>query len=270
MELPNLTIGEYTLVYNAFSFTFAAMFAGFIYFVLGRTQVSAKYRGALTMSALVVAVAGYHYLRIFESWSAAFNLETVDGALTYVASGQPFNDAYRYIDWLLTVPLLVAELVAVMALSRSQTQSLTLKLGAAAAAMVILGYPGEVAADDGTRALFGFLSTLPFVYLLYVLFTELGSAMEQQAEKPRVLIRNARLVLLLTWGFYPIVYMAPFLGLEGSAVTVIIQVGYCIADVAAKVGFGVLIYSIARAKMDAEGESLPEASGYVTAPATGD
>ena len=34
----------------------------------------------------------------------------------YVATGQPFNDAYRYVDWLLTVPLLVAELVAVLAL----------------------------------------------------------------------------------------------------------------------------------------------------------
>lgn len=270
MQLPNLTPGEYSLVYNAFSFTFAAMFAGFIYFVLGRTQVTSKYRGALTMSALVVAVAGYHYLRIFESWSSAFTLETVNGALTYVASGAPFNDAYRYVDWLLTVPLLVAELVAVLTLSRQRTQSLTFRLALAAGLMVILGYPGEIAADNGTRALWGFISTLPFLYIVYVLFSEMGEAIQRQPGKAKQLISNARLLLLATWGFYPIVYMLPFLNIEGPLALVAVQVGYCIADVAAKVGFGVLIYSIARAKMETEGDLEAEAPLLTPAAATGD
>src|SRR5690606_12792349 len=107
-KLVELSSSEYSLVYNVFSFTFAAMFASFIFFVLMRPQVAPKYRGALVMSAIVVAVAGYHYFRIFESWSNAFILE-VDGGL-YIDSGIPFNDAYRYVDWALTVPLLVAEL----------------------------------------------------------------------------------------------------------------------------------------------------------------
>lgn len=250
--MPELSIGEYSLVYNVFSFTFATMFAAFIFFVLGRQQVAAPYRAALTMSAIVVAVAGYHYFRIFESWSAAFVLQ--DGV--YVPTGTPFNDAYRYVDWLLTVPLLVAELVAVLGLARAKSLSMTFRLGAAAALMVILGYPGEIAADAGTRALWGFISTLPFLYLLYVLFAELGGAMEKQPGEVRVLIRNARLLLLATWGFYPIVYMLPLFGVVTGGTIVGVQVGYAIADVLAKAGYGLLIYAIARAKTEAlEGSS---------------
>lgn len=265
--MPELSVSQYSLIYNAFSFTFAAMFASFIYFVLVRGQVAFQYRGALTMSALVVAIAGYHYFRIFESWGAAYTL--TDGV--YVANGTPFNDAYRYIDWLLTVPLLVAELVAVLGLAKARTVGLTWRLAAAAALMVVLGYPGEIAADTGTRALWGFLSTVPFVYILYVLFTELGPAIERQPGEAKVLVRNIRLLLLATWGFYPIVYLLPILGLSvnTAAGLMAVQIGYCIADVAAKCGYGIMIYWIARAKTEAEG-GLPEEANSRAAVSVGD
>ncbi|NWG16170.1 MAG: bacteriorhodopsin [Chloroflexi bacterium] len=246
--LPELSVGQYSLVYNLFSFTIAAMLASFIFFVLGRQQVAAKYRGALVMSAIVVAVAGYHYFRIFENWSAAYSLQ--EGV--YVASGVPFNDAYRYVDWLLTVPLLVAELVAVLALARARSISLTFRLALAAALMVVLGYPGEIAADTGTRALWGFIATLPFLYILWVLFRELGPAIGRQPGEAKVLVRNIRLLLFATWGFYPIVYLLPILGVSGAGALIAVQVGYAIADVLAKCGYGVMIYAIARAKTEAE------------------
>jgi bacteriorhodopsin len=258
--VPTLTAAEYTLVYNAFSFTFAAMFASFLFFVLSRGQIAPAYRSALTMSALVVAIAGYHYFRIFESWGAAF---VIDEAGNYVASGAPFNDAYRYIDWLLTVPLLVAELVAVMKLSKG-SGGLTFRLATAAALMVILGYPGEVSTDMGTRALWGAISTVPFVYILWVLFRELGPAIDRQTGQAKVLLRNIRLLLLATWGFYPIVYLLPILGIEPTSALVAVQIGYCIADVAAKCGYGIMIYAIAREKSIADGynpEAVPAPAG---------
>ena len=99
------------------SLAVAAMFGSFVYFVLARHDVDAKYRPALVMSSLVVGIAGYHYWRIFGSWADAYKI--AEDGTKYVATGKPFNDAYRYVDWLLTVPLLVAELVAVLALSRT-------------------------------------------------------------------------------------------------------------------------------------------------------
>ncbi|NDJ75995.1 MAG: bacteriorhodopsin [Chloroflexi bacterium] len=253
--MPELTTSQYDLVYNTFSFVFAAMLGSFIFFVLARQQVAARYRGALIMSALVVAIAGYHYFRIFESWSAAYELV----GDTYVASGTPFNDAYRYVDWLLTVPLLVAELVAVLALSRRQSTSLTLRLGIAAALMVALGYPGEVADDNMTRNIWGIAGTIPFLYILWVLFRELGAAIDRQPGEAKALVRNTRLLLLATWGFYPLVYMVPYLDIAGATTTVAVQVGYGIADVLAKCGYGLMIYAIARAKTEADqqaGEGL--------------
>lgn len=244
-----------------FSFAIATMLAAFVFFILGRSQVGRKYQGALIMSALVVGVAGYHYLRISESFVAAYEL--VNGV--YQPTGALFNDAYRYVDWLLTVPLLVAELVAVLALTRQKSLSLTAKLGLAAAAMVILGYPGEIAESTSTRAFWGFVSTIPFVYLVYVLWTELGKAVERQNDRVRVLFRNIRLLLLGTWGFYPIVYMLPFIGAAGASTFVAVQVGYSIADVLAKAFYGVMIYAIARAKTEADEATVVAAPAVATA-----
>lgn len=245
-----LTTGQFSLVYSMLSFALAAMLASFVFFVFSREQVDKKYQSALVMSAIVVAVAGYHYWRIFESWNAAYVLQNG----VYVASGVPFNDSYRYVDWLLTVPLLVAELVAVLALARATSQSLTLRLAAAAALMIILGYPGEIAASTMERAIWGALSTVPFLYILWVLWGELGRAVARESNEVRILLRNTQLLLLATWGFYPIVYLLPMLGIAGASALVGVQVGYSIADVLAKCGYGVMIYAIARAKMQAAQE----------------
>ena len=251
LTLPTLTVSQYSLVVNMFSFTLATMLAAFVFFILARGEVGKKYRKALIMSAIVVGVAAYHYLRIGESWAAAYQL--VDGM--YVPSGIPFNDAYRYVDWVLTVPLLVAELVAVLALSRAKTTSLTFRLAAAAALMVIFGYPGEVAETITARAIWGAISTIPFVYIVYVLWTELGQAIERQSDRVKVLFRNTRWLLLATWGFYPMVYLLPQLGVTGSSVELGIQIGYSIADVAAKAGYGLMIFAIAMAKTQEEAEA---------------
>lgn len=246
--MPTLSFGQYQLVYNMLSLAIAAMLGSFVFFTTSRGQVTSKYRPALIMSSLVVAIAGYHYIRIFQSWHEAYVLR--DGL--YVATGVPFNDAYRYVDWLLTVPLLVAELVAVLALDRAVRGKLMAKLVVAAVAMIGLGYPGEIATSTTQRVFWGTASTVPFVYILYVLWGELGKAAAKNDEHVRVLLRNTQLLLLGTWGFYPIAFLMPVLGISGASAKVALQVGYSIADIAAKCGYGVMIYHIARAKMEAE------------------
>jgi bacteriorhodopsin len=234
-----------------FSFTVATMAAAFVFFVLAQKNLAPKYRISMMVSALVVFIAAYHYFRIFQSWEGAFALNEATGS--YQATGEPFNDAYRYVDWLLTVPLLVVELVLVMDLPEGESGPMAAKLGFAAALMIALGYPGEISTSTSQRVIWGTASTLPFVYLLYVLFTELGDVIQRQSSKVATLLGNARLLMLFTWGFYPVVYCAPYFGFTGATSTVAIQVGYTIADVLAKAGYGVLIYNIARAKSEEEG-----------------
>jgi bacteriorhodopsin len=244
-----LTSGQFFLVYQMLSITIASMGAAFIFFVLARSQVGEKYRPALLVSAIVVAVACYHYVRIFNSWTEAYGI--AEGSNVYSATGIAFNDAYRYADWVLTVPLLLVEAVAVLALAPNIAGGMIGRLAIAAFIMIITGYPGEISTSTGTRLLWGTISTIPFLYILYVLWVELGKAMDKQPERVRVLTRNLRLLLLASWGFYPIAYLLPVIlggGSLSASGLVGLQVGYSVADIIAKAGFGVLIYFIAREK----------------------
>ncbi len=246
--METLSAGQFSLVYNAFSFSLATMAAAAIFLWFGRSQVTPAYKTALTLSGLVCAIAAYHYFRIFESWNAAYGL--AGGVVT--ATNVAFNDAYRYVDWLLTVPLLLIELVLVMRLSESETLSKSLRLGSAAALMIILGYPGEIAPDNYHRSLWGIAATIPFLYIVYELFKGLGASIERQPENVRGLVKQARLLTFASWGFYPLVYMIPYTNLSGAAVVTGVQIGYTIADLVAKAGVGVLVYLIAVRKSASE------------------
>merc|ERR1712238_50692 len=83
-----------------------------------------------------------------------------------MGTGVPFNDAYRYMDWLLTVPMLLMEIVLVMKLSDEEASQKCLTLGVGSALMIILGYPGEliVSGDLGVSWL-----TYPVVYVFPML-----------------------------------------------------------------------------------------------------
>lgn len=244
----DLTVTQYNLVANFFSFTIAVMAAATIFFWFGRGQVTHAYKAAMTITGLVTFIAFYHYLRIYESWTAAYTL--VDGAVQ--ATGKPFNDAYRYVDWLLTVPLLLIELILVMRLPRSETFAKGTRLGLLAALMIVLGYPGEISADAGTRWLWWTLAMIPFLWIVYELYVGLRDAVNKQPEDAKGLVSTARFLTIAAWAFYPVVFVFPMVGLTGAAAETFVQVGYTIADVVAKAVFGVLIYMIAVRKSEAE------------------
>jgi bacteriorhodopsin len=102
--------------------------------------------------------------------------------------------------------------------------------------------------------LYGVLSTLPFLYILYVLFVELGKSLDRQPEGVAATVGRLRLLLIATWGVYPISYILGMgEGMASAEQFVGVQVGYTIADVLAKCVFGLTILKIARMKSMAEG-----------------
>ncbi len=243
-----LTPEQYSLVYNSFSFTIAVMGAATVFFFLERSQLAPSYRTAITITGLVTLIAFYHYVRIFASWEEAYTL--VDGMMQPTEA--KFNDAYRYVDWLLTVPLLLIELILVMRLSEAETRAKATKLGLLAALMVVLGYPGEISSDPGTRWLWWTLAMVPFVIIVYDLFVGLKASIASQPEGVRELVSAARWLTVLSWSFYPVVFVFPMIGFTGGAATTAVQVGYSVADVVSKVVFGILIYMIAARKSELE------------------
>jgi bacteriorhodopsin len=198
---------------------------------------------------MVTFIAAYHYFRIFNS----FNESSMDGGVTVGTAKGAFNEAYRYVDWILTVPLLLVEVIAVLALAKAAASSLISRLVPASAAMIALGYPGEISADTNTKVICGVLSTLPFLYILYVLFVELGKSLERQPAGVAETIGRLRLLLIATWGVYPISYILGMNGDPTASSFVGVQVGYTIADILAKCVFGLTILKIARMKSHAEG-----------------
>jgi bacteriorhodopsin len=201
------------------------------------------------MSSMVTFIAGYHYLRIFDSFKHA----SEGGKVLLDGSQDAFNEAYRYVDWLLTVPLLLVEVIAVLALAKEVSRSLIMRLVPASAAMIALGYPGEISSDQNTQVLYGVLSTLPFIYILYVLFVELGKSLDRQPAGVAETIGRLRLLLIATWGVYPIAYIFNIVGDATASSFVTVQVGYTIADILAKCVFGLTILKIAKMKSVAEG-----------------
>ena len=236
--------GGYLLVYNMLSLGIASMLFTTIFLFVARERVLPRYRMAVMVSGTVTAIAAYHYFRMFDDFIHAFGADGM-GIVAY-------NVGYRYVDWFLTVPLLLVETVAVLALARALQTKLLVKLVPAAALMIALGYPGDARLNllyEGDASLWGLLSTIPFLYILYVLFVELGKSLDRQSAQVQRKIKELRLLLLATWGVYPIAFIANMnaVGFDESSF-VLREVGYTVADILAKCLFGLVIFTIARMK----------------------
>jgi bacteriorhodopsin len=234
------------------SFALVSMLACTVYTLVSQSRVLPKYRSALVMSSMVTFIAAYHYFRIFNSFDDSY----VDGAVAVGTGKGAFNEGYRYVDWILTVPLLLVEVIAVLGLAKAASSSLINRLVPASAAMIALGYPGEISTVNNTKVIFGVLSTIPFLYILYVLFVELSKSLDRQPDGVAATVGRLRLLLIATWGVYPISYLLPILDSANAASAgafVNRQIGYTIADVLAKCVFGLTILKIAKMKSAAEG-----------------
>merc|ERR1712050_620098 len=210
---------------------------------------------------LVTWIATYHYFRIFNSWNDAFDVkfDYKSGDYSVSLTVAPFNDAYRYVDWVLTVPLLLIELILVMGLPADVTASKSWKLGVGSALMVGLGYPGEIQDDPNGRWTWWACAMVPFLYVVAELAVGLHDASQKQAathgEQVSYLTGCARWLTIISWLTYPFVYIIKMLGISGVKATAGEQIGYSFADVIAKAVFGVLIWAISAEKSKVESES---------------
>jgi bacteriorhodopsin len=237
----------YQLVYNFMSLAIAAMGASFFFFVSARGALKEGNRMAVTLSAVVVLIAFYHYVRIFDSWVATAG----------VGNPGAFNEGYRYVDWLLTVPLLVAELILVLRLDKKVESKLIQRNVLYAFLMIATGYIGELDVQtsvvlDSSRTIWGAISTIFFVLILRDLFGGIDASFKKQSKEIQGIFKVLRVVLIATWGVYPIAYLLPTistsLGLTAGDGLVLKQIGYTIADILAKPGYGLLIWKIATLK----------------------
>merc|ERR1712027_62982 len=208
---------------------------------------------AVLISGLVTFIAAYHYIRIFNSWVESYKYSV--GKTGPELTGVPFNDAYRYMDWLLTVPLLLIEILLVMKLDAETYSSKAKTLGVGSALMII-GYYGEltVTGDLTPRWVCWFLSMCFFLYICNELLVGLSAATESEADPViKGKIQVAQVMTVISWCTYPIVYLFPMFGIAASNAVVGIQIGYCVSDIISKCGVGLVIYQVSYAKSNKDG-----------------
>jgi bacteriorhodopsin len=257
MVMYAMTDVQYQAVYNTLSFALASMMATTMYLWMRSTAVHDKFKSAVLISGLVTFIAGYHYFRIFNSWVEAYSYaprEVKDGAMETMAptlTGVPFNDAYRYMDWLLTVTLLLIEILLVMNLDEATYSFKSKSWGVFSALMIVSGYYGEltVSGDLTSRWNCWYLSMLFFLYIVYELLVGLAAATRSESDPVvRSKIVVVQVMTVISWCTYPVVYLFPMLGISASQAVVAIQIGYCVSDIISKCGVGLLIYQISYAK----------------------
>ena len=130
--------------------------------------------------------------------------------------------------------------------------------------MIILGFPGDTKMNvfyEGDAGLWGALSTIPFLYIMYVLFVEISKSLSAQSPKVQGLLKGARLLLIATWGVYPITFILAMGTNDAPSFQEVVnrEVGYSIADILAKCVFGLIIFTVARIKSAEESKEFAAA-----------
>jgi bacteriorhodopsin len=204
-----------------------ALVASTAFFFLETQRVSAKWKTSLTVSGLVTLVAAVHYFYMRDVWIATGETPTV----------------YRYIDWLITVPLLMCEFYIILRAIGAVSAGVFWRLMIGTLVMLVAGYMGE---SGYINAWAGFIVGLAgWAYILYEVFA--GEAGKLAADKAPASVQSAfstmRWIVSIGWAIYPLGYFFGYL--TGSADAEALNVIYNLADVLNKIAFGVIIWNVA-------------------------
>ena len=215
--------------YVGISFWLAAaiMLASTVFFFVERSDVPVKWKTSLTVAGLVTGVAFWHYLYMRGVWIYAGETPTV----------------FRYIDWLITVPLQIIEFYLIIAAVTAISSAVFWKLLIASLVMLIGGFIGE--AGFGDVVVWWIVGMIAWLYIIYEIFAgetakanaSSGNAASQQA------FNTIKWIVTIGWAIYPIGYAWGYFGdgLNEDALNIV----YNLADLINKAAFGLAIWAAA-------------------------
>jgi bacteriorhodopsin len=200
------------------------MLAGAVFFFLERNTVAVAWRASVTVAGLVCFIAFVHYIYIRNIWVTTGDVPTV----------------YRYIDWLITIPMQTIQFYLILAAVRKVSDSIFWKFLIASLIMLVGGYLGEA---GYIQAFVGFIILIAgWIYILFELFSgEASRAASKSGNRP---LSNAfavmRMIVTIGWVIYPLGYLFGYLsgGIDSNTLNII----YNLADFVNKLAFGLIIW----------------------------
>jgi len=247
---------QFDLISNILTIGYAAHFAGLAYFILSRKNVAPRYRAMTSMSVVVMLSAALLLLRLDLSFGNAFVFDPQ--TQMYVLGDATYSHGYRYLNWLIDVPLLLTQSFFVLNIAKKDLWGYRFKLGGAGALMVILGYVGqfyEVIDPLGALLWWGIAATIPFIYFTAIFWRLTGEALDYLPGQAAVTMRQIRYLFMFSWNLYIVAYVVPMLGSFGQTAEAAVTRTYLftIADVLSKIIYGILLGKVATARSVAEG-----------------
>ena len=237
MMLDVLTIPKDDPIAFTFFTGYMAMLAASIFFFFERSSVDEKWKLSLLVSGLITGIAAVHYYYMRDY---------------YMATGEN-PTALRYIDWTLTVPLMCVEFYLLTKAAGAKI-GLLWKLILASVWMLVTGYIGEAFNPEGGDTthsmMWGTLSTLGYLYILYTAWYGEVAKLAANSGNDNVKkgVRILAWFVLVGWAIYPIGYMCMPGGWLNTGLgwdSTNVDLFYNIADAINKIGFGLVVYSIA-------------------------
>ena len=216
------------------SFTFfigtMAMMAASVFFFLSLDAGGGKWRTSMLTAGLITFIAAVHYYYMRDA----------------NVSGQD-TTFFRYVDWILTVPLMCVEFYLILA-KAGATKKLMWNLIFASTVMLVCGYIGETGDQP---VLWGTISGLAYFWVAYTVWLGEAKGLAEKAGGAVLEAHNALCwFVLVGWSIYPIGYM---IGTDGwydfvDVIPLDMDVVYNIGDAINKIGFGLVIYNLAVSK----------------------
>ena len=233
IALPSYAAGSGDLNINdgvgiSFWLVTAAMLAATVFFFVERDQVSAKWKTSLTVAGLICGIAFWHYLYMRGVW----------------ASGNGTPTVFRYIDWLLTVPLQMVEFYLILAACTAVAGSLFKKLLFGSLVMLGFGFMGEAEMMPVLPAFI--VGVAAWLYMIYELYAGEGkSAVMTASPAVNSAYKAMMYIIVVGWAIYPAGYAAGYLmGGEGVYASNL-NIVYNLADFVNKILFGLVIWHVA-------------------------
>ncbi|KQC33014.1 rhodopsin [Nonlabens sp. YIK11] len=242
----------YQMTSHVLTLGYAVMLAGLLYFILTIKNVDKKFRMSNILSAVVMVSAFLLLYAQAGNWTSSFTFDIERGKYFLDPEGDLFNNGYRYLNWLIDVPMLLFQILFVVTLTKSKLSSVRNQFWFSGAMMIITGYIGQFyeVSDLPLFFIWGAISTAFFFHILWLMHKVIKEGKSGLPQKAQKILSNIWVLFLISWFLYPGAYLMPYLGgldgfLYNESGVVGRQITYTIADVCSKVIYGVLLGNLA-------------------------